>query len=380
MAGLYIHFPFCKQACHYCNFHFSTQQKNAPDFHHYLIKELQMRHGFLKNTPLESIYFGGGSPSLLTLSAVEETLAAIRQLLPFAPATEITLELNPDDVTHDYLKGLQQLGINRVSIGIQSFWTSELQMMNRVHDAYQGVRAIEICAQYFDNYSIDLIYGMPGSSLEDWQYNLDQLRSYQIPHLAAYALTVEPQTALAHQVAKGKVILLPEEEVERQYFLLLDATERMGLINYEFSNFGKENYFSVNNSNYWKRKPYLGLGPGAHSYDGEWHRNWNVSNNALYQKSISEGKLANTSETLTQRDRYNEYIMTGLRTKEGVNRNYITQTFGVTYAEQLEEQAKPHVLENNLFWDGDALQVCRASRFLSDGIAADLFLVNLNQE
>ena len=377
MAGLYIHFPFCKQACHYCNFHFSTQLKNALDFPVLLVKELESRYTFLETGPIESIYFGGGSPSLMSPSDIQKLILKAEELLGISSKIEITVELNPDDVNISYLSELQQVGVNRVSLGVQSFRESDLQMMNRAHNQKQAFTALSRCQEYFDNVSVDLIYGIPGSTLTKWHENLETLASFEVPHVSAYALTVEPNTALAHQVKKNQIELLPEEEVAEQYELLLDAMTRLGFVNYEFSNFGQPGYFSINNSNYWKRKPYLGIGPGAHSYDGKQHRNWNVSNNTLYEKGITSGHLANNSEILTQKDVFNETIMSGLGTQWRVNRVAIQELFGSVYARHLETQVQQHLTQNNLFWDGDTLLVSRQARFLTDGIAADLFLVNL---
>ena len=326
MAGLYIHFPFCKQACHYCNFHFSTQLKNVPDFPILLEKELESRYTFIENESIESIYFGGGSPSLMNPSDIQKLIQKTEELLGISSKVEITVELNPDDVSTKYLKGLQQAGVNRVSLGVQSFWESDLQMINRAHNRKQALAALSQCQEYFENVSVDLIYGIPGSTLSKWHENLEVLASFEVPHVSAYALTVEPNTALAHQVKKNQIVLLPEEEVAEQYEILLDAMTRLGFVNYEFSNFGQPGYFSINNSNYWNRKPYLGIGPGAHSYDGKQHRNWNVSNNTLYQKGISMGQSINTSEILTQKDVFNETIMTGLTNSLGSQSNRNTKT------------------------------------------------------
>lgn len=377
MAGVYFHYPFCKKACTYCNFHFSTQLKKAHSFPSLMAKELEMRASLLNESSLESIYFGGGSPSLLAPAQLGSLIQEGGKRFSFDSEIEITVELNPDDVSLDYLKALQKEGVNRVSLGIQSFRDQDLQLMNRVHNSTQAIQALEDCLQVFDNVSIDLIYGMPDTRIEDWKENLHILHQYPIPHIAAYALTVESKTALAAQLARGEVVLLDEEEVVAQYEYLVDTTESKGLINYEFSNFGKPGFFSVNNSNYWKRKPYLGIGPGAHSYDGNAIRNWNISNNKLYQKAIEKGEMAFESEVLSKKDRFNETVMTGLRTQWGVNRVQIEKDFGDLYARYLEEQCTHHILQNNLFWDGDTLLVTKQARFLTDGIAADLFLIEL---
>ena len=377
MASLYIHYPFCKQACHYCNFDFSTKLDEAKTFHELIIEEMALRHTLLPGYELESIYFGGGSPSLMHPEAIGSIIQAATDFFQLQQSVEITVELNPDDVNPTYLNDLLNQGVNRVSLGIQSFWSSELQMMNRAHNADQAKQALKDCAQYFNNYSIDLIYGMPGSSLADWQFNLDQLTAFEIPHISAYALTVEPQTALAHKVAKGSVLLLEEEVVEAQYYHLLEQTQQWGLDNYEFSNFGKVGFYSINNTNYWKRKPYLGLGPGAHSYDGRVTRSWNVSNNALYVKGIGSKSVAISQEILSKKDCFNETVMTGLRTQWGIDRRQVEKEFGLIYAEYLEQQAQSHLIDENLFWDGDNLLVTDKAKFLTDGIAADLFLIAL---
>lgn len=378
MAGLYIHYPFCKQACHYCNFHFSTRLEKATHYHELLIRELELRSTFLQGDPVESIYFGGGSPSLLSVQSLASILEAAQKELTIKAGCEVTVELNPDDVSSDYLKSLLDVGVNRVSLGVQSFWSSELQMMHRAHDSGQAREALDACASLFENYSVDLIYGMPGSTMADWSYNLECIRSYDVPHLSAYALTVEPKTVLAHQVAQGSIRLLPEVVVEAQYVELLSQTEALGLENYEFSNFGRSGFHSINNSNYWKRKPYLGIGPGAHSYDGAFRRSWNVSNNKRYAKGVETQNLDFSEEVLSKKDCFNETIMTGLRTQSGVQRQQIFQDFGPTYAAHLEEQAYPHIMDKNLFWDGDVLLVTKSAKFLTDGIAADLFLVNVD--
>lgn len=377
MAGLYIHFPFCKQACHYCNFHFSTQIAKADSFHLLLLKELEMRYHFMDHSPLESIYFGGGSPSLLSVSAIASIISRAKELLKGTDSIEITVELNPDDVSPSYLRGLVEAGVNRVSLGIQSFEEKELKLMNRIHNHKQARDALDICTSVFDNVSVDLIYGIPGSQMEGWEKNLKIVSEASVSHLAAYALTVEPKTVLAKQVAEEEVLLLSEEAVADQYEYLLNFSEIEGYVNYEFSNFGKPNFFSINNSNYWRRKPYLGLGPGAHSYDGSLERNWNLSSNVKYSKAIKSSALANNSETLTTKDLFNEVIMTGLRTQWGVNRNKILKKFGEHYVIHLETQALKHLRNNNLFWDGDVLLVSRKAKFLTDGIVSDLFILHL---
>ena len=374
MSNLYFHYPFCKQACHYCNFHFSTKTQESERLWKAMLTELKLRRQELQ-LPLESLYFGGGSPSLLPPNKLEALFNHLYKEYKMGSDIEITLEVNPDDVTKDYLSALKSVGINRISLGLQSFYDRDLKLMNRVHSSDQALKALEFTSGLFSNFSLDLIYGMPYSSLLEWEQNLNTVMHYNPPHLSAYALTVEEATVLDRQVKKGEILLLPEEGVQEQYELLLEKTEKGGFINYEFSNFGKPNYFSINNQNYWQGKPYLGIGPGAHSYDGHALRKWNISNNPLYIKAIEAGKLPLKEEKLSTKDRYNEYIMTGLRTIYGVSVAHIKNTFGTRYAQYLEEQASRHFSDHNLYWDGDCLKVTKKAKFLTDGLAADLFFI-----
>ena len=374
MSNLYFHYPFCKQACHYCNFHFSTNSKNKDTLWETMKMELVLRFKEISE-PIESIYFGGGSPSLLSPKAIEDLIKLIKLHFKLEDHLEVTLEVNPDDVTADYLSGLKKGGINRLSLGVQSFIDKDLVLMNRAHNNSQSLNALEIISKTFTNYSLDLIYGMPYSSLAEWEENLKTALGFNPPHISAYALTVEEKTALYHNVKKGEVVLLPEEAVEKQYQLMVQKLESLGYINYEFSNFGKPEFFSRNNQNYWQGKSYVGIGPAAHSFDGKNIRKWNVSNNQLYINSIKEGKLPFKEEQLTLKDRYNEYLMTGLRTTHGISLLYVQENFGDRYGMYLEEQAARHLSENYFFWDGDHLKVSAKAKFLTDGLASDLFMV-----
>ena len=373
MAGIYFHYPFCSQACNYCNFHFSTQTKYRQQMQQAMKSELYFRKSELK-TPIESIYFGGGSPSLLPASFFHKVIKSVNDCFKLSNDIEITLEANPNDLTLQNLKDLKKSGVNRISIGVQSFHDYELKMMNRIHNSNQGLKAIEWTSKVFDNFSVDLIYGLPKSNISTWAHNLDILTSFNPPHISSYALTVEPKTVLFRQVDKGDIKLLDEEAVKLQYDLLTSRLERAAYINYEFSNFGKIGFHSVNNSNYWNGKPYLGIGPSAHSYDGHRVRSWNISNNLKYLKSIENGCLSRRKEVLKDHEVFNEYVMIGLRT-DGVKIKRINESFGSNYALYLEKQAKNHLLDRRLFWDGDVLKVSRQARFLSDGIASDLFML-----
>ena len=374
MSNLYFNYPFCKQACHYCNFHFSTSSKHKDTLWEAMKMELKLRSKEMIS-PIESIYFGGGSPSLINPKSIKELIDLTKQNFTLYSEVEITLEVNPDDVNESYLIELKKAGINRLSLGVQSFLDRDLTLMNRAHRSDQALVALELISKIFVNYSLDLIYGMPYSSITEWEQNLEAALDFNPPHISVYALTVEEKTALFHQVKQGEVLLLPEEAVEAQYQLMVKKLEGLGYLNYEFSNFGKPNFFSVNNQNYWKGKPYLGIGPAAHSFYGFQIRRWNVSSNLIYLKSIEQGKLAFEEEQLSQKDRYNEYLMTGLRTLEGISLVYVQKTFGKRYALYLEEQAARHLSEQFFFWDGDHLKVSANSKFLTDGLAADLFMV-----
>jgi oxygen-independent coproporphyrinogen-3 oxidase len=374
MSNIYVHYPYCKQACHYCNFHFSTTNKGKENILDLIQKELEIRSNEVKS-PLESIYFGGGSPSLISNKSLDIFLKKINKDFAISDKIEITMEVNPDDVTEDYLHGLKASGVNRLSLGVQSFFDKDLKLMNRAHSADQAHKALSLAGKYFDNFSLDLIYGMPYSSLSDWGKNLNLALEYHPFHISAYALTVEKKTALHHQIKKNKIEPIPEESVREQYDFLIDKMEGEGYINYEFSNFGKPGYFSVNNQNYWNGKAYLGLGPSAHSYDGIRQRSWNVSNNHLYAEYVSSKKLDRESETLNTKDMYNEYIMTGLRKIEGLSLAHIKKVFGNTYSAYFEEQVGRHLEQRNIFWDGDCLKVSRQAKFLTDGIASDLFII-----
>ena len=374
MAGIFFYFPFCRQACHYCNFHFSTQLKHQEKMLRGFEKEIELRAEQWPDA-LDSIYFGGGSPSLLSPASVEKLINAVSKNFKLGESVEITIEVNPDDVSFEYLEALSTIGINRLSIGIQSFLDSELKLMNRIHSADQGMKSIEWTAKLYENFSVDLIYGIPSSDLSSWKKNLNQALFFEAPHLSIYALTVEPKTVLAHQVKNKKIQLLEEDLVKSQYDWMVDRMEGAGYENYEFSNFSKPGFNAVNNSNYWKGKAYIGIGPAAHSYDGKRTRSWNPSNNIKYLNSIQQGILPAQSEILNTHDAFNEYLMTSLRTSWGVSLKIINQTFGKHYSDYLEKQVENHLIDQRVYWDGDALKVTKKAKFLTDGIASDLFLL-----
>jgi len=407
MAGIYIHIPFCKQACHYCDFHFSTTLQRKGDLVTALCKELFLRKEEITE-PIETIYFGGGTPSLLTIKELRFLIDEVYRNYQVIANPEITLEANPDDLTNQRLNDLSKTQINRLSIGIQSFFEEDLQLMNRAHNSVEAKQCIEEAIKYFDNITIDLIYGIPGMSNERWKENLDIALDFGIPHISSYALTVEPKTALEKFIKNGKIPPVEELVSHNHYLILLEEMQKAGFVNYEFSNFGKEGYFSKNNTAYWQGKYYLGIGPSAHSFNGK-KRSWNVSNNIKYIKSISENSLPIERETLTTTDRYNEYIMTGLRTMWGVSLAKVEKDFGKKYFDYLlkqaekqinedllelvfarsEERATKQSQEDNLIKNkhtssllkkedplkDSILKITKKGKFFSDGIASNLFYV-----
>lgn len=385
MSGIYIHIPFCKQACHYCDFHFSTSMKKKDDMVLALAKEIAMRKNELevagtngRNNQIETIYFGGGTPSVLTNDEINFLIAEVYKNYDVIENPEITLEANPDDLSAERILELSKSPINRLSIGIQSFYEEDLKMMNRAHNSAEAKNCLTEATKYFDNISLDLIYGIPGLTDEMWKKNIETALSFGIPHISSYALTVEPKTALKKLIDTGK-IAEPQDEVASNHFMILVETlQQNGFIHYELSNFGKEGYFSKNNSAYWLGKKYIGIGPSAHSYDGE-KRGWNIANNSLYLKSIQEGVLPIETETLTLSDRYNEYIMTGLRTIWGVSLERIETEFGSDYLKYLNKQSQKFLDDNLLSIENNILKPTSKGKFLTDGIASDLFYLNLEE-
>nr|WP_294778275.1 radical SAM family heme chaperone HemW [uncultured Flavobacterium sp.] len=376
MSGIYIHIPFCKQACHYCDFHFSTSLKKKDEMVLALAKEIVLRKDEFKDEVVETIYFGGGTPSILQIADLRFLIEEVFRNYNVTENPEITIEANPDDLTEERIIELSQNKVNRLSIGIQSFFEDDLKLMNRAHNVAEAKKCLEIATKYFDNITIDLIYGMPNMSNERWLQNIETALSYNIPHISSYALTVEPKTALQKFIKQGIIPQLDDELAQEHFLLLVDKLEDKGFIHYELSNFGKEGFFSKNNSSYWLGKKYLGIGPSAHSYDGD-KRGWNVSNNSLYLKSLAENIVPTETETLTKTDRYNEYIMTGLRTIWGVSLDRIETEFGPKYLDYLNQQAAKYLEDHLLFIDDNILRTTKSGKFLSDGIASDLFLLNL---
>lgn len=374
MSGIYLHIPFCKKACHYCNFHFSTSMRYANDMITAIRQEIRLRKQDAK-VPVETIYFGGGTPSVLSHTQLRLLLDEVNSSFSVVADPEITLEANPDDLSPEYINDLQKLGFNRLSIGVQSFLDDELTLMNRAHNGIQALSSVEHAKKRFDNVSIDLLFGNPNTTLGDWKRNLDYALQLEVPHISSYALTLEPKTALERFVDKGVVSLLDEGVVEAQFHHLVDTLTLAGYDHYELSSFGKPGYHSLNNTGYWQGKTYLGIGPSAHGFDGD-QRYWNVSNNASYLKQIAKEELPQTIEKLSVVDRYNESIMIGLRASWGVSLQAMENDLGLRYRQHLEKQAKRFVDEGLLHIENNALKTTRKGAFLADGISADLFLID----
>ncbi|MUU78701.1 radical SAM family heme chaperone HemW [Winogradskyella endarachnes] len=374
-GGIYIHIPFCKQACHYCDFHFSTSLKKKDELINALTKELELRKDEFKSTNVETIYFGGGTPSLLTNEELQFLIDTVYNNYQVSENPEITVEANPDDLSVDRIIKLSKSRINRLSIGIQSFFEADLKLMNRAHNATEAKACLEEATKHFSNISLDLIYGIPGASNAQWIQNIDMALSFGVPHISSYALTVEPKTALASFIKKGVIEDVNDEQAHEQFHLLKEKLEASGFIHYELSNFGKEGFFSKNNSAYWQGKSYIGIGPSAHSFNGK-QRGWNVRNNSKYIKALAVNELPIEIETLTQTDQYNEYIMTGLRTIWGVSIQKVENDFGLNYKDYLIEQAEVFINQQLLYIEDKHIRVTKKGQFLCDGIASELFKIN----
>jgi oxygen-independent coproporphyrinogen III oxidase len=374
MAGLYIHIPFCKQACSYCNFHFSTRLGQLDRMLDAIIRELELRSDYLEGRSLESVYFGGGTPSLLTTEQLDRIWLAIRLYFEIDPDAEITLEANPDDLSREKLQAIRSGPVNRLSIGIQSFRNEDLRWMHRAHDARQAIQCLDDTLELgFENFSIDLIYGLPGLSDRDWYKNLEKAAFYQVNHLSSYALTVEPKTLLAHQIRRQQVPGPQDEVMTHHFHLLTEFAAAHGYVHYEISNFAREGHLAIHNTNYWKQKPYLGLGPSAHSYDG-WSRSWNIANNARYIRAMEDGIWPGETEVLTSDQRYNEYVMTGLRTQWGCRETDLKQ-MGEHYLQTFQEGIRLFVQRGWVESFNGTYLLTGEGKLFADFIASELFVV-----
>ena len=373
MAGIYIHIPFCKRACHYCDFHFSTNLKKINELTDSLLLELDLRKDYLSGRSVDTVYFGGGTPSLLPVSDLEKLLAKVFALFP-GEKREITLEANPDDLTSGNLSDWKKLGIDRLSLGVQSFQDQILRAYNRTHTSKESKKAIELArSSGFEKFSIDLIYGYPHENHMLWKKDLSEALSLDPGHISAYALTIEPKTVFGKWKAKGNYMPADEEFVAEQFELLLEQSAKSGYVHYEISNFCKNNLFAIHNTNYWFGEPYLGIGPSAHSFDGI-NRGYNPSSNSGYMNSIRQGDPPFVLERLSIEDLANEKIMTGLRTIWGLDTEAISEKLNLDFMILKNKQIENFENEGWLEVRGKVLSLTRKGKLLADSIALELFI------
>ena len=375
MAGIYIHIPFCRQACNYCNFHFSTSLHYKNDFVAALLKEIELQAAcnYLQGQTIETIYFGGGTPSLLSIEELQQIMQALQMQFMIAADAEITLEANPDDVTDEKLTGWKKQGINRLSIGIQSLFEEDLQWMNRAHTAEEAKQVItKARAAGFNSFTVDLIYGTPGLTDEKWISNINWVLQQNIHHLSCYALTVEKKTPLDKLIRQQKKTDVDAAQQSRQFILLMNELNKAGFEHYEISNFAKPGYRSKHNSSYWKGVHYLGLGPSAHSFNGI-SRQWNVANNQQYIQALQQQNIPFEKEELTKAQQLNEYIMTSLRLLEGCDLTYVTEQFGAAAANRLKTEAALFVNSGQMAVLNNHLILTQQGKLFADSIAAALF-------
>ena len=376
MAGIYVHIPFCRKACHYCNFHFSTSFQKKDELIAAILEEIKLQAHYLEGQNIKTVYFGGGTPSALPPEDLESILHALRKYHVISPSGEITLEANPDDMTAYNLSQWRSYDFNRLSIGIQAFQDALLSGWNRNHHAQQAKDSITLAQEAgFINISADLIYGSERLSDEEWEYNIRYLIDAQVPHVSAYALTVEKGTVLAHQIEKGKVKSPDDEQGNRQYAILQRLLKDAGYEQYEVSNFAKPGMRSIHNTSYWSGEHYLGIGPSAHSFNGR-SRQWNVAHNIKYTLSLRNGIIPAEVEVLTEKQQYNEIVMTGLRTADGISRERI-RTLGSNYEDLLDKSIEPYIIRKQVVRRPNGNYALYPEYyFFADGIASDLFLVS----
>lgn len=376
MSGIYIHIPYCKQACHYCDFHFSTNLGTADRMLAAIEKEIELRKDYLKHQDVDTIYFGGGTPSIVSEEWLTRLLTLFNASFNVSKTAEITIEANPDDLTKQKLQTLKQAGFNRLSIGIQTFDPELLTFLNRAHNATQALDCVPTAQQEgFDNISIDLIYAIPGLSIEDWETEIQRTLSLQVQHISTYSLTIEPRTVFGHRAKKGELEPVSDDVAALQFETMVKLLKAAGFDHYEVSNFGLPNYYSQHNTSYWRQVPYLGLGPGAHSFDGT-HRQYSVSNNMKYIRTIEAGALPVEKDILTPTDRLNEYLMTGLRTKWGIDLNKIKEQYNQNLIKDYGAFIGQLEKEGHLILEQENLVLTASGFLLADKIAEELFYPN----
>ncbi|MFH0841670.1 MAG: radical SAM family heme chaperone HemW [Bacteroidota bacterium] len=374
MAGIYIHIPFCKKLCNYCDFYHVISPGDHSSFLDALIKEAEIRRNYAGNDPVSTIYVGGGTPSVLSINDLEIVLESLRNKYTVVPECEITIELNPDDVTPEYMKGLRCTGFNRISLGVQSWRDEDLKMLNRRHDSPQAEKALgDTFRAGFENVTIDLIYGIPGMSLKAWESNLDRSLAFDIKHLSAYHLTIEPGTVFGKMKEKNLLTEIDEGKSNSEFNSLVKKTEAAGFIHYEISNFGKPGYFSLHNTSYWKQVPYIGLGPSAHSFNG-YSRQWNVSDLKDYVSRVNDGTTFFEREELDLKTRFNEYIMTSLRTMWGIDLEYLEKTFEKESYDYVVNLSGKFINYGMMKHDKKNLVLTNQGKMISDNIISEFML------
>lgn len=373
MAGIYVHIPFCKQACHYCDFHFSTNYRNVNQLTEAILQEIRLQQNFFDSAEVSTLYFGGGTPSSIPLDHLQQIIDAVKSSFNVATDLEITLEANPDDLQEVAIQNWKKLGVNRLSIGVQSFFDTHLRWMNRAHNQQQALQGIKTAQQAgITNITMDLIYGIPDMTMEQWEHNVRQFFELGIPHLSAYGLTIEPQTHLGHLAQKHGFNPASDAEYNAQFNYLMQAAKVNGFDHYEISNFALPNHYSKHNTAYWFGAPYLGIGPSAHSYKND-KRYWNIDSNVKYIKLLNQNELAQDFEQLTTEDAFNEYVLTRLRTMWGIDLNQIKNTFGQQFQNNVISLIEPYLKNGDVMKSGESLVLTDIGKHIADKIAADLF-------
>ena len=375
MSGIYIHIPYCKQKCTYCNFHFSTNIKNVEEMISAMLVEIENKKNYFKKNEIQTIYFGGGTPSFIESKKLDELLEKIKSLYKIIDNAEITIELNPDDITESKLKELKSIGFNRLSIGIQSFFDEDLKFMNRSHSGQEAIDSIKLSQKIgFKNITIDLIYGLPNLSNTNWKKNLIKINSLGIEHFSAYALTVEPKTKLDYLIKSKKINAISDDKIVEQFKILQEKTNNMGFVQYEISNFCKNENYSKHNSSYWKRKNYIGIGPSAHSFNGN-QRQWNIKSNSKYIEKIKKKEKYFEIENISKIEKYNEYILTSLRTIWGVNHDYIKSNFDEKINLNFKNSVKKWLDTKNVINKNGHYNLTNKGMIIADSISSDLFFI-----
>jgi oxygen-independent coproporphyrinogen-3 oxidase len=374
LAGIYVHIPFCRQACHYCDFHFSTNLKLKNELFDCMLSEIMLQNSYLEGEDIQSIYLGGGTPSLLSLSQLEQLLEKIRLIHPVSHDTEITIECNPDDISSKLMSGLERIGVNRISLGVQTFHNNALKFLNRIHNADEAINSIEIIQESaLSNFSIDLIYAIPRTDMNHWKADLQKALSFQPPHISAYGLTIEENTVFGSWYKNQKIKPLEEELAAQQYEYLMEVLTENGYDQYEISNFAKQGYYSRHNINYWKHGKFLGIGPGAHSFNGT-SRQFNVRNNPGYIREIRKERVPYEYIPMTADERANEYILTSLRTSWGLEPKYLMDHFEIDLLKTREKEILRFVEAGFLRHKEDHIQLTTKGKLLADQISSDLFI------